>query len=245
MGKESRVRFIIRTILFIAVIILFIKDKNIIIDILNYKIIYIYNVKLYHIIYTYLILETLFLIIPYTNRYSYNGKLFLKHYIEVENYDNEKLNKYIKRNNKHAKSVLLAWIVANLCLTFIYYNYNLSEVYIFLVFMFYYWCDMVCVNIWCPFHKLFFKSKCCNECRIYNWDHVMFCTPLLLIKSFWTYSLFLLSLFVFLQWEYMIKIHPERFSPISNKKLQCKQCNYNCRFKKRKQNKKILFSKRG
>ena len=40
MGNESRIRFIIRSILLAVVIILFIKDKNIIINILNYKIIF-------------------------------------------------------------------------------------------------------------------------------------------------------------------------------------------------------------
>ena len=241
MGNESRIRFIIRSILLAVVIILFIKDKNIIINILNYKIIF--NIKIYHIIWTYLILETLFLIIPYTNNHSYNGKLFLKHYEEVENYDENKLKSYIKRNNKHARSVLIAWIVMNFLLYIIYKNYNLNKSYIFLVFMIYYWTDMFCVNVWCPFHKLFFKSKCCNECRIYNWDHVMYCTPLLLIKSFWTYSLFILSFFAFLQCEYMIRKYPQRFAPLSNKKLQCKGCTYNCRFNKRKQNKKLKRGK--
>ena len=65
MGKESRIRFVFRTILFVITIILFIKDKNIIINILNYKIIL--NIKIYHIIWLYLISETIFLIIPYTN----------------------------------------------------------------------------------------------------------------------------------------------------------------------------------
>lgn len=230
MGKESRVRFIFRSIFLTISIILFIIDKNKIVDILSYKIMY--NVKIYHIIWLYLITETLFLIIPYTNNHSYNGKLFLKHYIQVDNYNKEKLYKYIKKNNKHAISVLVTWILLNLVLTIIYFNQNLDISYIFLVFMIYYWCDMFCVNIWCPFHKLFFKSKCCNECRIYNWDHVMFCTPLLLIKSFWAYSLFAISLFAFIQWEHMRRRHPERFSPISNKKLQCRECQYNCRFNK-------------
>ncbi|WP_434799698.1 hypothetical protein [Terrisporobacter vanillatitrophus] len=232
MGKESRFRFIFRSILLIIFIILFIIDKNIIVNILNYKIMY--SIKIYHLIWLYLMLETVILIIPYTNNHSYNGKLFLKHYIPADNYDEKKLHKYMKKNNKHARSVFVAWIVLNVVLFIIYYNYNLSTPYIFLVFMIYYWTDMFCVNVWCPFHKLFFKSKCCNECRIYNWDHVMFCTPLLLIKSFWSYSLFLLSFFTFIQWEYMIKKHPERFSPLSNKKLQCKGCDYNCRFNKMK-----------
>lgn len=232
MGKESRFRFIFRSILLIAFIILFIMDKNKIVNILNYNIMY--NIKIYHLVWLYLMIETLLLIIPYTNNHSYNGKLFLKHYIPSDNYDREKLDRYIKKNNKHARSVFIAWIVLNVVLFMIYFNYNLSTAYIYLVFMIYYWTDMFCVNVWCPFHKLFFKSKCCNECRIYNWDHVMFCTPFLLIKSFWTYSLFALTLFAFLQWEYMIRKHPERFAPISNKKLQCKGCNYNCRFNKMK-----------
>lgn len=235
MGKESKIRFIIRSILFIILIILFIRDNNIILSILNYKIIF--NIKIYHIIWLYLVLEMIFLIIPYTNNHSYNGKLFAKHYIEVENYNKEKLDKYIDKHNKQARRVLIVWTLFNLFIYAIYKKYNLSKSYVFLVFMFYYWLDMFCVNIWCPFHKLFFKSKCCNECRIYNWDHVMLFTPLVFIKSFWTYSLFVLSLFVFFQWEYMIKVHPERFSPVSNKKLQCKYCNYNCRFNKIKKSK--------
>ena len=62
MGRESKIKFIIRSILLIGVIILFVKDKNIIINILNYKIIS--HIKIYHLIWLYLILETLFLIIP-------------------------------------------------------------------------------------------------------------------------------------------------------------------------------------
>lgn len=232
MGRESRIRFVFRSILLSAFIILFIIDKDKITSILNYNLMS--SIKIYHLIWLYLMIETLFLIIPYTNNHSYNGKLFVKHYIPADNYDKDNLGKYIKKNNKHARSVLAAWVVLNVVLFIIYFIYNLSTPYIFLVFMIYYWTDMFCVNVWCPFHKLFFKSKCCNECRIYNWDHVMFCTPLLLIKSFWSYSLFLLSLFAFIQWEYMIRKYPERFSPLSNKKLQCKDCNYHCRFNKMK-----------
>lgn len=232
MGTESRVRFVIRSILFSAFIILFIIDKNSIISILNYNLVY--SIKIYHLIWIYLVMEILFLIIPYTNNHSYNGKLFSKHYIPVNNYDKNKLETYTKKNNKQARSIVAAWIVLNAVLFIIYFVYNLSTAYVFLLFMFYYWADMFCVNVWCPFHKLFFKNKCCNECRIYNWDRIMFCTPLILIKSFWSYSLFLLSLLAFVQWEYMLKKHPERFSSLSNKKLQCIDCNHNCRFNKMK-----------
>lgn len=232
MGKESRVRFIFRSLLLIIFIILFVVDKNKITTILNYSIIF--HIRIYHLIWLYLIIETLLLIIPRTNNHSYNGKLFLKHYIPVDNYNKEKLIEYTRKNNKHAKSVFVAWVVLNTILFMIYFNYNLSKSYVYLIFVIYYWTDMFCINVWCPFHKLFFKSRCCNECRIYNWDHIFYCTPFLLIKSFWTYSLFTVSLFMFLQWEYMIRRYPERFAPMSNKKLQCKCCSYNCRFNKMK-----------
>ena len=42
-------------------------------------------------------METLFSNHTYTNNDSYNGKLFLKHYIPTEKYDKEKLDKYMKR----------------------------------------------------------------------------------------------------------------------------------------------------
>ncbi|WP_455537981.1 hypothetical protein [Terrisporobacter sp.] len=232
MGKESRIRFIFRSILLIAFVILFIIDKNIIINILDYNIIL--SIKIYHLIWFYMMVETLFLIIPYTNNNSYNGKLFLKHFEVVEKYNKEKLEIYIKKNNKKAVIIMGLWIVANLFLYIIYSYYNLSIAYVYLVFIIYYWCDMFCVNVWCPFHRIIFKNRCCNECRIYNWDHIMYCTPFLLIKSFWTYSLFAISLFAFLQWEYMIIKHPERFAPITNKKLQCGNCKYYCRFNKMK-----------
>lgn len=232
MGKVSKMRFIIRSTILIFYLIIFLSDKSLINVILNKELIF--NIKTYHLIWMYLIIETLCLIIPSISKHSYSGKLFKKHYIPVGNYDKLKLIEYTYYNNKIAYHVAIWWFLLNINVFLIYYYYNLDTTYVYLVFLIYYWCDMFCINMWCPFNKLFFRNRCCNECRIYNWDHIFYATPLILIKSFWTYSIVGLCLFLFLQWEYMIRKYPERFSPISNKKLRCANCNNKCRFNKNK-----------
>ena len=102
---------------------------------------------------------------------------------------------------------------------------------------------MFCVNVWCPFHKIIVGNKCCNECRIYNWGHIMYLTPLIAIMNFWTYNLLILSLIIMLQWEYQYIRYPERFSPISNKNLRCNVCSNNCRFNKNKKKYKATTNK--
>ena len=62
----------------------------------------------------------------------------------------------------------------------------------------------------------------------------MYLTPLIFIPSIWTYSLVLVGLIIFIQWEYMNKKYPERFSPISNKTLRCSECSHDCRYNKLK-----------
>ena len=35
----------------------------------------------------------------------------------------------------------------------------------------------------CPFQTWLMKNKCCNTCRIYNWDYIMMFTPLLMVDN--------------------------------------------------------------
>ncbi len=62
----------------------------------------------------------------------------------------------------------------------------------------------------------------------------MYVTPFILIPNFWTYSLIALSVISLIQWEYLLKKHPERFSSISNLNLNCYNCQNECRFNKKK-----------
>ncbi|MBU0757551.1 MAG: hypothetical protein KKF44_05775 [Nanoarchaeota archaeon] len=84
--------------------------------------------------------------------------------------------------------------------------------------------DQFCIVIWCPFRNYIIKNKCCNSCRIFSWGYTMIFLNFFLIKSFWTYTIAIASLVVFLQWEFAHWKHPERFYEISNTNLMCKNC---------------------
>ena len=232
MDKKSRINFIIRTILFFSCLIIFIDDPNNIYKILDYNIVW--NIKVYHVFWAYIVNDILKVVIPSKSKNTYNGKLFLKHYKKRENYRQDRLGLETIEKNKKAFNIILAWIGLNSILFYIYFRLNLDKSWLIMLFLFYFWSDMVCVNVWCPFQKLFMKNKCCNTCRIYNWDHIMYVTPFILIPNFWTYSLIVLSLISLIQWEYLLKKHPERFSSISNINLSCSNCQNECRFNKKK-----------
>ena len=85
---------------------------------------------------------------------------------------------------------------------------------------------------WCPFRVFLMKNRCCATCRIFNWDHVMMFSPLLVIKGFFTWSLFFTSLVLLIRWEITIIKHPERFWEGSNAILRCTNCQDKiCRLK--------------
>ena len=85
-------------------------------------------------------------------------------------------------------------------------------------------CDIICILYFCPFQTWFMKNRCCTTCRIYNWDFAMMFTPLVFIPSVYTYSLLGCAVLLLLRWEITYKLHPERFSPKTNKCLDCKNC---------------------
>ena len=232
MGLRSKVNFIIRTIILLFTIGITIFYPELIDNMMDYEIIF--GMNIFKIFWIFLMSEMIVVLIPKWNKFSYCGKHLGRHYIAVENYNEEKLKKYTKKNNIRALRALVFWVVLNGILATIYYTFDLHIGYVFSLFIFYYWSDMFCVNFWCPFHKIIVGNKCCNECRIYNWGHIMYVTPLILINSFWTYSIVFVALVIAIQWEYNNFKYPERFSPISNKKLRCGDCENNCRFNKKK-----------
>ena len=234
MGRRTKVKLMIRSIILVITLFLTITNVNLVNKIMSFNIIG--NIKIYYLLWTYLMYEMIIVIVPKFNNYSYSGKIFKRHFIEAETYNKDKLDKFTKRNTKKAINAFIFWICLNSIIGYVYIKCNLSPIYMYLLFLFYYWSDMFCVNVWCPFHKIIVKNKCCNECRIYNWGHIMYLTPLVFIPTFWTYSLVLVGIVVFIQWEYMNYKYPERLSPISNKTLRCNECNNDCRYNKLKSN---------
>lgn len=133
------------------------------------------------------------------------------------------LKAYIRSTTKSAYLVFLLWAVVVGTIGFLYRKGTLDAAAVFLISVFFYVCDLICVLVWCPF-RLMMGTRCCTTCRIFNWDHLMMFSPLSFIPGFYTRSLALLAFIVWLTWELSVLLHPERFWEQSNEALKCSQC---------------------
>ena len=117
-----------------------------------------------------------------------------------------------------------AWVMLNGAIYWLYSIDILDSALMLLISLAYSICDMICILFFCPFQQWFLKNKCCGSCRIYNWDYIMMFTPLLAIKSAYTYSLVAASLVLLIVWEVTYRMHKERFSEETNDFLACRNC---------------------
>ena len=92
---------------------------------------------------------------------------------------------------------------------------------------------------WCPIQRLFLKTNCCNECRVYNWDSFFQYSFLVFIPNPYTLTLFFLGVASLVEWEVMHHRHPERFYKLSNACLSCESCDMEAC----KKHKKKFFSR--
>jgi hypothetical protein len=134
--------------------------------------------------------------------------------------------------NRGTLLVLLAWVILNLFIGALYFEGVIDAGILVLISMFYFLSDMICVLIYCPFQRLFMKNRCCVTCRIFNWDSIMVCTPLLFISGWFSWTLCALALILLIRWEVVFNRHPERFSERFNFSLRCAGCTEKlCRLK--------------
>ena len=151
-------------------------------------------------------------------------KLFRLHFRPLrEKINYQALREYVISTTKAAYRVFLLWAVLIAVLGVLYYFRLLSGAHLFLVSAAFYVCDLICVLIWCPF-RLILKNRCCTTCRIFNWDHLMMFTPMLFVGGFFSVSLLLLAIAVWVVWEVCVMMYPERFWEHSNEALRCAQC---------------------
>jgi hypothetical protein len=134
--------------------------------------------------------------------------------------------------NKGAVLILMAWSVLNLLIGALYFKGIIDRNMLVIISLFYFVSDTICVLIYCPFQKIFMKNRCCVTCRIFNWDSIMLCTPLLFIPSWFSYTLCALAIILLVRWEIIFNRHPERFSEQFNLSLRCAGCREKlCRMK--------------
>ncbi|MCQ2146125.1 MAG: hypothetical protein MJZ16_01270 [Bacteroidales bacterium] len=130
----------------------------------------------------------------------------------------------LKKINNGVITSALCWIGLNGVIALLHSFGIIHDGALILVALFYSICDMICILFFCPFQSWMMKNRCCNSCRIYNWDFAMICTPLLLIWNSYTLSLSILSIIILARWEITVYRHPERFSRETNSAIICKNC---------------------
>ena len=145
-------------------------------------------------------------------------------------------------------AVVAAWLALNEIFGVLYYLDIFDAGILFLISLAYGVCDMICILFYCPFHSVFLRSRCCSDCRIYNWDFAMIFTPFVFVARHWlTATLLGLALIIFVRWEITYKLFPERFSTNTNRCLDCAHCPERlCKYKPQlaryiKKNKERLF----
>lgn len=139
------------------------------------------------------------------------------------NFDRTALKKYIVSTTKSAYLVFILWGVLAAVIGWLAHVNVLNDADLFMITVFFYVCDLICVVIWCPFRVLM-GNRCCTTCRIFNWDHLMMFTPMIFVDGFFGRSLLWMSVLVWLVWELCVYFHPERFWEKSNEALRCSNC---------------------
>lgn len=148
-------------------------------------------------------------------------------------YDESELLRFFRLMNLKALRVLLLWLSVNACFALLYAVGLLTDAEMVLLTFFYYFCDLFCMMLFCPFQRFLMKNRCCVNCRIFDWGHFMMFTPMLFVKSFFGWSLFFTSCVLLFRWEFAWVLHPERFWHRSNAALRCENCRDRlCRIKR-------------
>ena len=141
----------------------------------------------------------------------------------VDGINYKALKEHIVVTTKAAYKVFLIWVGILAVLAVLFFTGILGRDEIFLVSMFFFVCDLICVLIWCPF-RLIMRNKCCTTCWIFNWDHLMMFSPFILTPGFYTTSLLILAFAAWVLWEVCVMVYPERFWESTNLALTCANC---------------------
>lgn len=178
-----------------------------------------------HLLWLVWVMDMILQIFPIKNKVPLGSqKLFANRFRPIrEKINYEALKNYIVATTKAAYKVFLLWCALIAVIGVLYCTGVIDKITLFMISVFFYVCDLICVLIWCPF-RLIMKNRCCTTCRIFNWDHLMMFSPLIFMGGFFATSLVLMSIAARLVWELCVMMYPERFWDHSNAALQCAQC---------------------
>jgi len=221
------IKFAAKIIIFLAFLVIHFSDRTFIESFLNQPFIitpFFDFITPMHILWLIFMLTMIHHIIP-SKRISMAWKKSRKEkYRPAEKYSELDLLKFVQIQNLSAWKVMLLWLCFNAIFGILYLSGIMNSGDMVMLSVFYYLCDYICILIFCPFQTFIMKNKCCINCRIYDWGHFMMFTPMLFIKSFYSWSLFFTSLIVLLHWEIVYAKYPERFYENTNLNLKCENC---------------------
>ncbi len=204
------VKLVLRSLLFIAVLVTYILDRT---EVLTY------NAIIPAIVWVFFVVEMFFRFFPSRLESMGCQKQFARNYDPVGD-----ASKPENQSWRETAIVILVWLILNGVIGALYYAGILDRGILILIAIGYSVCDIICILFFCPFQTWFMKNRCCTTCRIYNWDFAMMFTPLVFIPSLYTYSLLGCALVLLVRWELSYRLHPERFSPSTNRCLDCSRC---------------------
>lgn len=216
-------KLLARTLIFVFCIFIYVKapDQFEVLEGMNFF----RKFSVLHILWAVWMIDMFFQLIPVKSRIPLGSqKLFRLRFSPIRekiNYQNLKL--YIVSTTKSAYRVLLLWTVLTAVLGVLYYENLIDKNFLLMTSVFFYVCDLICVLIWCPF-RLLMGNRCCTTCRIFNWDHLMMFCPVLFAGGFFAESLVVVSVLVWLLWEFCVFLYPERFWEYTNAALKCANC---------------------
>ena len=175
--------------------------------------------SIFHLLWFIWMVDMVLQIIPVKNKVALGSqKLFANRFRPIREKINYKgLKNYVITTTNSAYKVMIAVIGV------LYYTEIINTRWLFMISVFFYVCDLICVLIWCPF-RLIMKNKCCTTCRIFNWDHLMMFSPLIFVGGVFATSLVVMALLAWLIWELCVILYPERFWEMTNLSLKCCEC---------------------
>ena len=232
MFRTYVIRLIIRILIFSLCIVLYIFRKDFFVSIITWN--FFKSFTPLHVVWAILMLGMIAHLLPKVHITMSGLKSRAYSYREPEGgYDKLSLLEYVQEMNIRAWKVLLIWLCFNAIFGILYVTDVIGPVALIMLTLFYYTCDTVCMVLFCPFQKYIMGNRCCVNCRIFDWGHMMMYTPMLFIPSFFSWSLLFTSLIVMLRWEISYTMHPERFWRGSNATIRCDNCNDKiCKIKK-------------
>ena len=141
--------------------------------------------------------------------------------------------KDLRTGERSALRSFLFWVALNAVFFIAYWTHIVDERFMVCLAGFYSVVDIFCILFFCPFQSCFMHNRCCTTCRIFDWDYLMICTPLLAFPNAVTLSASALAGVIFLRWELIYARNKERFYETSNTALKCSQCEEHlCQYKR-------------